>query len=78
MSLDVNCWDCNFFQPKNVGVDNSGWCRKNPPRGIDMKSQTEPIDPLDVFPPIEDALIENCGDYQQSSGEIPLAIITEE
>lgn len=69
--MDPICWNCDYFQPKAVGENNSGWCRRYPPRGIDLKSITEPVNGLDVFPPIEDGTIEECGDFKQNHGVIP-------
>lgn len=69
--MNVICWNCDYFQPSAVGENNAGWCRRYPPRGIDLKSITEPVDPFDVFPPIEDGTSEWCGDFKQQSGIIP-------
>lgn len=68
------CWNCDFYQPKEPGTSNAGWCRRYPPRGIDLKSITEPVNPFDVFPPIDDGTAEDCGDFKRNSGEIPQAV----
>jgi hypothetical protein len=71
MPKEVICWNCDYFQPAAVDENNTGWCRRKPPRGIDQKSITEPVNTFDVFPPVEDGIEEWCGDFKLNHGVIP-------
>lgn len=66
--MAVQCWLCDYFQPADPAVDFSGWCRRHPPRGIDEKTNPTPGNPLDVWPPVKDGKIEQCGEFKQSTG----------
>lgn len=61
--MEVLCINCDFFNALNPGVDNSGQCRRNPPRGIDDKSRPE-LEPINVFPIIDDGTAERCGEFK--------------
>ena len=68
------CWHCDYFQLKEPGISNAGWCRRYAPSGIDYKVITEPVDALNVFPPIDDGTAEDCGDYKPTTGDTPDSI----
>lgn len=62
--MDQFCINCDYFNELNPGVDNTGQCRRMPPRGIDTKSLPEGTDPINVFPYIEDSTTEFCGQFK--------------
>jgi hypothetical protein len=64
--VSVLCINCDFFNALNPGVDNTGQCRREPPRGIDDKSLPVGEDPINVFPLIDDAEVEFCGEFKTS------------
>jgi len=69
--IQVLCVNCDFFNEANPGVDNSGECRRMPPRGIDDKSMPTGTDPVNVFPHIDDATVEFCGQFKLSTTHTP-------
>jgi hypothetical protein len=71
MAIDVVCKNCDFFNELNPGVDNSGQCRRMPPRGIDDKSLPTGTDPVNVFPLIDDGSTEFCGQFKLSTTYTP-------
>lgn len=77
MTISVICWNCDYFNTLNEGVDNSGQCRRRPPRGIDAHAIPEGVDDENVFPYVEDGTTEFCGEFKLSTSEIPDAITEE-
>jgi len=69
--VNVLCVNCDFFNEANPGVDNSGECRRMPPRGIDDKSMPTGADPVNVFPRVDDATLEFCGQFKVSTKYTP-------
>lgn len=66
MAITVKCINCDYFNALNEGVDNSGQCRRWPPRGIDEKAIPSSESDENVFPFIEDADADNefCGEFK--------------
>lgn len=67
------CWTCDYFNPLNPGVDNTGQCRFHAPRKFDqatIPSMTQPakssLDYSLLFANIEDGNDNFCGDYKPS------------
>lgn len=64
MTIDVVCKNCDYFNELDPGVDDSGQCRRMPPRGIDDKSLPDGTDQINVFPRIDDGATEFCGEFK--------------
>jgi hypothetical protein len=71
------CWNCDYFNTLNEGVDNSGQCRRYAPRGIDTKSIPAYVPDIQVFPYVDDGMNEGCGDFKLNTGVIPAPIVEE-
>jgi hypothetical protein len=78
MPISVICWNCDYFNTLNVGVDNSGQCRRRAPRGIDTKSIPLGVSQSNVFPYVEDGTEEMCGEFKLNTGVIPAPVVEEE
>jgi hypothetical protein len=63
------CWNCDYFQPSQVAVNRSGWCRRYAPTGADEKSVVD-REYYDEFPGIKDGLLEWCGDFKPTAGTV--------
>ena len=72
--MEVQCWNCDFFNTLNEGNDNSGQCRRHAPRGIDSKSIPDNETSDAVFPEISDGTTEFCGEFKPNTGDIPAAV----
>ena len=64
MTFQVICKNCDYFNELNPGLDNTGQCRRNPPRGIDEKAVPTGEDLINVFPYIQDGTTEFCGEFK--------------
>jgi len=79
MATTVNCWNCDYFNTLNEGVDNSGQCRRRAPKGIDEKSIPTGVSNTNIFPYVEDGTDEQefCGEFKLNTGVIPTPITEE-
>lgn len=80
-SPNEKCWNCDYFEPADVGVDNSGHCMKHAPGKFDQATIPDGIQPnellldyTNLFPLISDGNDNFCGDYKLSTTEIPTPV----
>lgn len=66
--MPKKCWYCQFFSPTDIGVSNSGECRRNAPCGLDANIATS--SPSAIFPIVYDGTTEYCGDFVPNSESV--------
>lgn len=72
------CWDCDYFNALDVGVDNSGQCRRNAPSKFDQQTISSSAQPSStninyqyLFPNIEDGTDNFCSGFKPSTTTVP-------
>lgn len=77
----IQCWNCRYFEAANIGVDNSGHCRRNAPHKFDQSAIPGILQPIEtsidftnLFPLITDGTNNYCGDFSKSDSAIPTPV----
>lgn len=68
--MQTRCWYCDFF---GLSSGTAGHCRRHAPSSIDFQSipGNATIAGDRVFPFIEDARIDWCGEFKPARGTVP-------